>query len=79
MGVLCSSLFLYALLYVLSSFAIILKRKIEPVSLLLLLFGFLVTVNVMWLFLTVLWCQRLKVGYCDWPSSVVSRASVFRP
>ena len=79
MGVLCSSLFLYALLYVLSSFAIILKRKIEPVSLLLLLFGFLVTVNVMWLFPTVLWCQRLKVGYFDWPSSVVSRASVRRP
>ena len=55
MGVLCSSQFWYALLYVLSSFAIILKRKIEPVSLLLLSFGFLVTVSVLWLFLTVSW------------------------
>ena len=31
MGVLCSSLFWYALFYVLSSFAIILTRKIELV------------------------------------------------
>ena len=55
MGVLCWSLFWYALLYVLSSFAIILTRKKEHVALLLLSFGCLVTVNVLWLFLTVPW------------------------
>ena len=45
-GVLCLSLFWYALLYVLSSFAIILTRKRVPVALLLLSFGCFVTVNV---------------------------------
>ena len=55
-GVLCWSLFSYALLYVPSSFTIILTRKKELVALLLLSFGCLVTVNnVMWLFLTVPW------------------------
>ena len=54
-GILCLSLFCYALLCVLSSFAIILKRNREPVALLLLSYGCIVTVNVMWLFLTVLW------------------------
>ena len=44
-GVLCWSLFWYALLYVLSSFAIILTRKRELVALLLLSFGCLVAVN----------------------------------
>ena len=37
----------YALLYVLSSFAIILTRKRELVALLLLSFGCLLTVNVL--------------------------------
>ena len=55
MGVLCLSLFRYALLCVLSSFAIILKRKNELAVLLLLSCGCLVTVNVMWLFLTAPW------------------------
>ena len=57
MGVLCSSLYWYALiiLYVLSSFAIMLTRKRELVALLLLSFGCLVTVNVLWLFLMVPW------------------------
>ena len=41
------SLFWYALLYVLSSFAIILARKRELVAFLSLSFGCLVTVNVM--------------------------------
>ena len=41
--------------HVLSSFAIILTRKRELVALLLLSFGCLVTVNVLWFFLTVLW------------------------
>ena len=49
-GVLCLSLFWYAFLCVLSSFAIILKRKRELSALLLLSCGCLVTVNVLWLF-----------------------------
>ena len=53
-GVLCLSLFWYALLCILSSFAIILKRKRELVAL-LLSYRCLVTVNVLWLFLTVQW------------------------
>ena len=53
--ILCLSLFWYALLCVFSSFAIILKRKRELVALLLLSYGCLPTVNVLWLFLTVLW------------------------
>ena len=55
MGVLCWSLVWYALLYVLSSFTIIMARKRELVALLLLYFGCLVTVNVMQLFLVVPW------------------------
>ena len=55
MGVLCCSLFWYALLNVLSSFTVILTRKRELVALLLLSFGCLVTVNVLWLFLAVPW------------------------
>ena len=45
--VLSLSLFCYALLCVLSSFAIILKRKRELVALLLLSYRCLVTVNVL--------------------------------
>ena len=52
-GVLCLSLFRYTLLCVVSSFAIILKRKRELAALLLLSNGCLVTVYVLWLFLTV--------------------------
>ena len=55
MGVLCWSLFWYALPYVLSGFAIILTRKRELVALLLLSFECLVTINVLWLFLAVPW------------------------
>ena len=54
-GVLCLYLFCYALLCVHSSFAIILKRKINLVALLLLSYNCIVTINVLWLFLTVLW------------------------
>ena len=54
-GVLCWSLFWYSFLCVYSSFAIILTRKNELVALLLSYFGCLVTVNVLWLFLTVPW------------------------
>ena len=38
-----------------SSFAIILKKKRELVALLLLAYGCLVTVNILWFFLTVPW------------------------
>ena len=44
-GVLCSFSFWYALLYVLSRFAIILTRKRELAVLLLLSFGYLVTTH----------------------------------
>ena len=49
-GILCLSLFLYTLLCVLS---IILKWKRGLVALLLLSYGCLIPVNVLWLFLTV--------------------------
>ena len=55
MGVLCLCLFCYALLHVHSSFAIILKRKKKLVALLLLSYICIVTINVVWLFLTVPW------------------------
>ena len=54
-GVPCLSLFCYALLCVHSSFAIILRRKRKLVALLLLSYRCIVTINVMWLFLTVPW------------------------
>ena len=54
-GVLCLSLFCYTLLCVHSSFAIIFKRKRKLVALLLWSNRYIVTINVMWLFLTVLW------------------------
>ena len=47
--------FWYALLCVLHSLAVILKRKRELVVLLLLSYGYLVTVNVQWLFLLMQW------------------------
>ena len=53
--VLCLSLFCYALLYVHSSVAIILKRKIKLVALLFLSYRCGVTINVLWRFLTVPW------------------------
>ena len=52
-GVLCLSLFYYALLCAHSSFAIILKKKKKLVVLLLLSYRCIVTINVLWLFLTV--------------------------
>ena len=55
MGALCLSLFWDALLCALSSFASILKRKRELVALLILSYGYLVTVNVQWLFLMMKW------------------------
>ena len=55
MGVLCLFLFNYALLCVHSSFAIILKTKRKLVAMLLLSNRCIVTINVLWLFLTVPW------------------------
>ena len=54
-GVMCLSLFSYALLCVLSSFAIILEKKRKLVALLLLSYRCIVTINVLWLFLIVPW------------------------
>ena len=56
-GILCLSLFWYALLYVLSSFEIILRSKRELVALLLLSYRCIVTINVLWLFFTVTWAS----------------------
>ena len=50
----------------LSRFAIILTRKRELVALLLLSFGCLVTVNVLWLFLTVP-CVGLQCWFVVFP------------
>ena len=55
MGVLCLSLFCYALLCVHSSFEFILKRKRKLVALLLLSYRYIVAINVLWLFLTMSW------------------------
>ena len=53
--VLCLFLFCYALLCVLSSFAIILKKKRKLVTLLILSYRCIVSINVLWLFFTVPW------------------------
>ena len=55
MGVLCLYLFSYALLCAHSSFAIILKRKRKLVALQLMSYRCIVTINVLWLFLTAPW------------------------
>ena len=52
-GVLCLSLFCYALLCVHSRFAIIFKRKRKLVALLLLSYSCIVTINALWIFLSV--------------------------
>ena len=64
-GVLCLSLFCYALLSAQSSFEIILKR--ELVVLLLLSDRCIVTINVLWLFFTVPWVglQWMIVVFTD--------------
>ena len=66
-GVMCSSLFCYALICVHSSFALILKRKIKLVALLLFSSRCIVTINVQWLFLTVPWVglQYVIVAFPD--------------
>ena len=61
MGFLCLSLFCYALLCVHSSFAIILKRKKTLVALLLFSYRCIVTINVLWVFITVPWAGLLYV------------------
>ena len=54
-GVLCLSVLCVALLCVHSSFEIILKRKRRLVALLLLSYRCIVTINILWFFLTVPW------------------------
>ena len=77
---LCWSLLWYALLYVLSSFAIILTRKRELVALVLLPFGCLVTVNVLKLFLTMPWVglQFVIVVFPDHTHLLLPWGKVFR-
>ena len=67
MGVLCLSLFCYALLCIHSSFAIILKKKRKLVDLLLLSYICIVAINVLWLFLMVPWVglQRVTLVFPD--------------
>ena len=67
MGILCLSLVLLCFLCVHSSFAIILKRKRMLVALLLLSYRCTVTINVLWLFLTMPWVglQCVIVGFPD--------------
>ena len=48
----CLSLFFHALLYVHSSFAIILERKNKLRALLLMSYRCIATINALWLFLT---------------------------
>ena len=67
MGVLCLSAFYYVLLCVYSSFAIILKRKRKLVALLLLSYILTVTINVLWLFLTVP-CVGLQCIMVEFPN-----------
>ena len=66
-GVLCLSLFCYALLCVHSSFALILKKKRKLAALLLLSYRCNVTNNVVWLFLEVPWVglQYVIVVFLD--------------
>ena len=54
-GVLCLPVFCCALLCVHPSFEIILKRKKKLVALLLLSYRCIVSINVLWFFLTVPW------------------------
>ena len=66
-GVLCFNLFCYALLCVGFDFAIILKRTGKLIALVLLSYRCIVTINVLWLFLTVPWVglQYVNVVFLD--------------
>ena len=55
MGVLCLSLFCYALLCVHSSFAIILKSMRMLVALLLMAYRCIINISILWFFLMVPW------------------------
>ena len=76
MGILCLSSFWYALLCVLSSFAIILKRNL--VAMLLLSYGYLATVNVLLLFVTVPWVvlQCVMVVFSDHTHFCIYRITI---
>ena len=60
-------MFCYALLFIHSSFAFILKRKRKLVALLLLSYRCIVTINVLWLLLMVPWTglQHVIVVFPD--------------
>ena len=60
-------------LYVHSSFAIILKRKRKLVALLLMSYRCIVTLNVLWLFLTLPWIGLQYVIFPDHTHSFVRR------
>ena len=77
------SSFVFVLVYVAmcpSSFAIILTRKRELVALLLLSFGCLVTVNVLLVFLTVLWVglQFLIVVFLDHTHFIMGKSFLYK-
>ena len=73
------SAFCYALLCVHSSFAISLKWKKKLVALLLLSYRCFVTLNVLWLFLTVPWVglQYVIVVFPDHTHLLFSSAVVY--
>ena len=77
LGVLCLPLFWYALLCVHFSFAIILKRMRKLVALLILSYRCIVTINVLWLFLTVpcVGLQYVIVVFPDHTHLFFNRAS----
>ena len=73
-GVVCLSLFCYALLCVHSSFALILKRKRKLVAFLLLSNRCIFTIKVLWLFLTVpLVGQYVIVVFHDHTHLIIDR------
>ena len=80
-GVLCLSLFCYALLCVHASFSNILKRKKKLVALLLLSYRCIVTINVLWFFLTVPWVglQYVIVLFPDHTHSLFFNQSMLNP
>ena len=74
------SLFCYDLLCVRSSFAVILKRKRKLIALLLLSYRCIVTINVMWLFLTVPWdgLQYVIVVFPDHTHLLLKSKALYR-
>ena len=78
-GVLCLSLFCYALLCVHSSFAIILKRKEKAGCFAIIVYKCSVTINVLWLFLAVSWVglQYVIVVFPDYTHLFLNITYIF--